>query len=288
MKVITYVNGVLTVIRGDEFFRETHPKPSFIVGNEFYYEPTLKLTQGRTLTPSEESNALAYIESFVFPKFVPYNPVEVHCVDRYGNYVGRKPIGEGEYEVTCAPVEIRQGITWDFEKEEWYESVLVDSRDGTLFGTGLNIHFDHSTYVRADKVHQDFCFESQKYDFDKGEFRIDIEIVRRTKKNKINFEFNQAVQTQVGIIGFGEVASWKLQEDEARAWVSDNTIATPLVDALLSGRELGETKAELIGKIIAKADAYKMFYGYLLGRLHLRIKQIEEATTIEEVKAVEW
>lgn len=51
---------------------------------------------------------------------------------------------------------------------------------------------------------------------------------------------------------------------------------------------MNEPKEELINKIIAKADAYEMLYGAILGKFHNREKALEGATTIEELKAISW
>ena len=287
MKVITYVNGVLTIINGDMFFSEVYAKPSFIVADEFYYEPTLKLTQGRELNVQECNDAEAYIDSFVFPKVVVYNPQAVHCVDKWGNYLGFKLLGLGEIEVLNAPSELRQGITWDFDTKEWYESVLVDERDGRLIGTAINTAIDYSVYVKASLVNTNFCIESQTYNFDTKVFDIDIAVVRKKKLAKINFAFTQVINEAIGFVGFGEMSSWDKQETEARAWVIDNNTITPFIDALLVGRGMNETKDVLVQKIIVKADAYKTFYGQTLGKLHAKQKLIEEAETLEVLKAIE-
>ena len=288
MKVLTYVNMVLTVISGDEFFRDTHPKPSFIVGEEFYFEPTLMLTQGRMLEPNEISQAEAFIENFVFPKIEVYNPKEVHAVDRHGNYLGKKFLGENEFEVTSVPNEIRQGITWDFEAKAWYESVLVDERDGRIIGTGLNTSFTNSIYVPVSLLDRELCFESQTYNFISKSMTVDINVVRKRKIAKIGNDFSVLVYDMIGYFGSEEVNSWVVQEAEARAWATDNTVITPFIDALFTSRNFGETKAELIAKIIEKADAYKVNYATLLGKFHVKLKQIEEAETLEVLKAIEW
>lgn len=288
MKVITYVNGVLTVIRGDDFFSEAYVKPLFIEADEFYYEPTLKITQGRELSVQECTNAEAYIDSFVFPKVVVYNPQAVHCVDKWGNYLGFRLIGFGEFEVPNAPSELRQGITWDFDTKEWYESVLIDERDGRLIGVAINTTIEHSVYVKASLVNTNFCIESQTYNFDTKVFDIDIAVVRKKKLAKINFAFTQVINEAIGFVGFGEMSSWDKQETEARAWVVDNNTITPFIDALLVGRGMNETKDVLVQKIILKADSYKTFYGQMLGKLHAKQKLIEEAETLEVLKVIEW
>ena len=52
--------------------------------------------------------------------------------------------------------------------------------------------------------------------------------------------------------------------------------------------KVGESKEEFINKIITKADAYKAFYGQILGKLHAKQKELSNATTIEALKAIAW
>ncbi len=96
------------------------------------------------------------------------------------------------------------------------------------------------------------------------------------------------VNALLGTMAMGEADSFTKQEVEARAWSNDNTTVTPLVDAILTARASGETKQELVTKIIAKADAYTVAYGAILGKFHKLTKQVDEATTVGEVKLVVW
>lgn len=116
-----------------------------------------------------------------------------------------------------------------------------------------------------------------------------IDLLKRAKSSKLS-EAKELYDAEIKGIGgefdVTEMTSWGVQEQEARAWVADNNTATPFVDNLLSTREPGETKAELIGKIIAKADGFRAAYPLILGRFHKRNKQVEEATTVEEVNSL--
>lgn len=84
-----------------------------------------------------------------------------------------------------------------------------------------------------------------------------------------------------------EIDSWKKQEDEARAWLADNTAPTPLIDGLLTSRGLGETKAQLVQKIIDNADLWAVAYSAELGVYQSRVKRINATTaTIVDIEAV--
>ena len=115
-----------------------------------------------------------------------------------------------------------------------------------------------------------------------------LEQAKLYKNAKITNTFNDEVNTLVNSVSNHEMVSWNKQENEARSYVLDNTIPTPFIDVLLVSRGFGETKQELVTKIITNADAYELSYGALLGKYQSVIKQINLALTKEEVDLVVW
>jgi len=111
--------------------------------------------------------------------------------------------------------------------------------------------------------------------------------LRETKASEILNAFDKAVSNITTALPH-EMVSWRKQEDEARAYVADNTVATPFIDAQLVTRNLGETKEELVNKIIANADAYQIAYATLLGKYQNLTKAIEKATTTDELDLILW
>lgn len=116
--------------------------------------------------------------------------------------------------------------------------------------------------------------------------------VDQEKVKKIN-ELQLALETEVinllGVEGAKETESFTTQEREARAWDADNLIATPFIDALLTARSLaGETKQQLVGIIIFKADLFAVSYATLLGKFHKLTKQVEVAVDKTEISAITW
>ncbi|MDD3463285.1 MAG: hypothetical protein PHW07_06545 [Sulfurospirillaceae bacterium] len=289
MRVLTYVAGILTVISEKGFYRGMEEKPSFITGENFYYEPTLKQQDGIALSAEQTQEAEAYIEAFNFIKKVPSLPKVVHTVDKYGNYLGLKTPENEEVEVSSEPFASTGYVVWDFEANGWYEATVVNGITGAIVGEMKNEDTQNCFYVRKTLIDPQLCTACQIYNLAQGRFDIDIEIVKKNKLIKLTQDFSVFIKSIIGEAPVSEISSWNVQEKEARAWVLDTEIQTPFIDALLTGRNIeGETKESLINIIITKADNYKAFYGQQLGRLHVKQKLIENATSVEELKFITW
>ena len=107
--------------------------------------------------------------------------------------------------------------------------------------------------------------------------RITAEVAERAKLQKIEelkLQLEKYLDKHVVDTPLSEKISWSKQEAEAREYLKDDTAHTPYVDALLASRNKGETKMDLINKIITKADAYSVFHGTLLGKLHTKLQEV--------------
>lgn len=106
---------------------------------------------------------------------------------------------------------------------------------------------------------------------------------------RINTGFEAAMQAVRAEYPESEVLSWPKQEAEALAWQADAGAATPLLDALAAAR--GMDKAELAGRILAKAAAYAVATGQLIGRrqaLEDALQALPEDATPEQIQAIAW
>lgn len=137
----------------------------------------------------------------------------------------------------------------------------------------------------------DFINNSGKRKFENG---ILVEYVyvptfieaKSTKLLTIKTDYENSLKAMIGDTDPAEMASWTKQEAEARAWSADNNAITPIIDNLIIGRAMGESKADLVAKIILKADGYAVAYAQILGQYHAKLKALEACTTIEEVSAL--
>ena len=110
---------------------------------------------------------------------------------------------------------------------------------------------------------------------------------KNRKSEIITLDFNNSVEAITTALPH-EMVSWRKQEDEARAYSADNTVATPFIDAQLVTRDLGETKDELVAKVIANADAYQVAYATLLGKFQNLTNKINTATSTADLELIAW
>ena len=104
------------------------------------------------------------------------------------------------------------------------------------------------------------------------------------KLNEINAAYQQAIATLTPTYPDDERLTFDKQEQEARAWLADNTSPTPFIDALSAGRQMDKT--ELVSRIIAKADAFAIASGLLTGQRQRYEDMLDTAETTEDVDAI--
>lgn len=105
-----------------------------------------------------------------------------------------------------------------------------------------------------------------------------------TKLNEINTAYQQAIADLTPTYPDDERLTFDKQEQEARAWLADNAASTPFVDALAAGRQMN--KAELVSRIIAKADAFAIASGLLTGQRQRYEDLLDAAKTTTDVAAI--
>jgi len=118
---------------------------------------------------------------------------------------------------------------------------------------------------------------------------LTIEGLKQLKVVEINAAFEKAMLPIIVGIPAIERESWKKQETEARAYQVSNSAPTPLIDALAESR--GIDKAELVSRIIAKADLFATLSGQLIGKrqaLEDTVNALPDTATAEDVAAITW
>lgn len=111
-----------------------------------------------------------------------------------------------------------------------------------------------------------------------------LQQVKADKLSEINTAYQQAIATLTPTYPDDERLTFDKQEQEARAWMTDNTSTTPFIDALAAGRQMD--KAELVSRIIAKADAFALASGSLTGQRQRYEDLLKDAQDAEAVAAI--
>jgi hypothetical protein len=110
-----------------------------------------------------------------------------------------------------------------------------------------------------------------------------------TAQARISADYQSAVNALTAGYPEDEISSWPKQEGEARAWVADNSVATPWIDAAAVSR--GIAKADFVTLIIGNADALAPLHGTLTGKrqkLRDQIAALGDTPTQEQLDAVQW
>ena len=111
-----------------------------------------------------------------------------------------------------------------------------------------------------------------------------LKAIKANKLAEINSAYQQAIATLTPTYPDDERLTFDKQEQEARAWLADDSTSTPFVDALAVGRQMN--KAELVSRIIAKADAFAIASGLLTGQRQRYEDLLDAAETAEDVAAI--
>ena len=129
--------------------------------------------------------------------------------------------------------------------------------------------------------------------YDAGEFSAPPEIPIDDLATQALSRINSGYQAEMGKIlndyPHAETLTFDKQEREARQWQADNSMATPYIDAMLVERPLD--KAELVGRILTKADAFTMASGMATGKRQRLEDEVKAAQKIEDrdaLEAIDW
>lgn len=289
MRVLTYVDKILTVIKEDKMEKtENHPVPDFLkkydLKESFYYEPNLFLLDDTPISEELEiyeelkTSAESFIDNYSFKEVeIPKEVEKKHLVDKDGFYIGYE-INNGKYIEVEYPPEHTEQL---FINNTWKHMALVNKESLQVMSESIDLARDNvENYILIDNdlVDRTFCTECQYYDKETNTVNINLETVKRKKIAMLRGQVSYKMKGYTHKLLYGEIASWDIQLEEAKAYKLDNSYPTVFIDTLLENRDIeGETKDVLIDKILTKAETHKRIYSKWLGRFHYYIKLVENS-----------
>lgn len=113
---------------------------------------------------------------------------------------------------------------------------------------------------------------------------VTLETVKPAKLSEINVAADRAIATLTATYPDREISTFDKQESEARAYAADPTASTPLLSALAQAR--GVPLDELVRRVLAKADAFAVASGSIIGQRQALEDRLDACTTLEEVQAI--
>ena len=173
--------------------------------------------------------------------------------------------------------------------------IYVDPQTFDETGTRIYDAFDsrtttaNATAVIVDSLPPDFAPWQWTWDGTKPVIKPEyhdewLGVIKTRKLAEINNAYQQAIAALTPTYPNDERLTFDKQEHEARAWLADNSTPTPFVDALAAGRQMD--KAELVSRIIAKADAFALASGSLTGQRQRYEDMLDVAETPEDVASI--
>ena len=111
-----------------------------------------------------------------------------------------------------------------------------------------------------------------------------LEEAKAARLSEINAAADAAVAALTAAYPDREIGTFGKQEAEARAYAVDATVPTPLLSALAEAR--GIPLPDLVGRVLAKADAFAVASGSVIGRRQALEDRLDDCTTLEEAQAI--
>ena len=111
-----------------------------------------------------------------------------------------------------------------------------------------------------------------------------LDEVKTAKLSEINAAADRAIATLTATYPDREISTFDKQESEARAYAADATASTPLLSALAQAR--GIPLDELVRRVLAKADAFAVASGSIIGQRQALEDRLDVCTTVEEVQSI--
>ena len=111
-----------------------------------------------------------------------------------------------------------------------------------------------------------------------------LDEAKAAKLSEINAAADRAIATLTATYPDREISTFDKQESEARAYAADPTASTPLLSALAQAR--GVPLDELVRRVLAKADAFAVASGSIIGQRQALEDRLDACTTLEEVQGI--
>lgn len=117
-----------------------------------------------------------------------------------------------------------------------------------------------------------------------GTWVPDISKGKELKLYEVNSGYDSAVSEYMKTYPEAELLTFDKQEKEAREWTADNRVSTPFLDGLAKAR--GIDKADLVSRVIKKAEAFQTAISTLTGIRQKYEDEIEAAATVEDLEKI--
>jgi len=172
-------------------------------------------------------------------------------------------------------------------KADWRGVPLASTKDGSAVSIReVGVTPAQIGAVETPPPSPLYSWQGTAWVIDPAKVAEQLESARTQTAARINQGYAAAINVIAKDYPETERDSWPKQEAEARAWVANNTTATPLLSAIAAAR--GTTLADICARVTANADAYAVYAGGVIGKRQARMLRLAATTTIAEAEAIVW
>ncbi len=244
---------------------------------------TMKMvgTDQLQLTEEEIVMCQTYIDGYDFPQ------MPVHVADLNGFYEGQKmPFEVTETDIIVEYPPSHPAMVW--ENEEWVSVYLMVNEKGQPQINPPNLN-EMAYYWTENNPPSRLPVRFEIWDFEKKDW-VESRSLEKAIYNAKAYERNANNDRVYAAIGkwipMLELETWRIQEQEARDYLADNSASTPFLDACLAARTDSQTKDNFVEEIITNVDAFKVAVGKIHGEMYNRLNAFEACQTVAEVDAL--
>lgn len=155
-------------------------------------------------------------------------------------------------------------------------------------------HADRTHYIDGERVviipneQIQEVKEGDVYNHETKQFELDMEYVRSLYIGLANKSYDSVIRVIMGEdTPLSEMISWETQEKEAKAYLESKDIAQAGSIALMAQTQ-GRDIEEFANKILEKAQKYRVASSFLIGYRQKIIKELENASDIEQIRAAQF
>lgn len=162
------------------------------------------------------------------------------------------------------------------EAYNWFRAVETDKPTGDVVTQGQPEQDSEGVWRQTWEVR----------DYTAEEDAAQLASAKADAQRRVDDEYEAELNAILSDYPNAETKTWDKQESEARAYQADSSAPTPLIDAIATARDMD--KAELVQRVIAKADAWIALSGAATGKRQALEDAIASADTFETVEAISW
>ena len=215
-----------------------------------------KIPQGEVQPSISGLDTMRYAENYYFASVPDLNVIATPIIVKY--------------RIVSCPEQVINGLEFFISTES--NAKLYKNYSAGQSEDFFDEEFDSSSGIRISRP----MTESEVTDR--------YEAIRWVRKRMVRDYYTQQFENLTINKTPQERATWKSQEDEARAFIADNTVSTPTLTTLSQVR--GVTVAELAQSVITAVENYNIEVAQLFANEESYIQQLNDASGDDIINVV--